>query len=123
MKHRPEYLDLARIRLPLPGFVSILHRMSGFILFLALPLTLYLLEASLNSGSGFDAVTGLLSSFPLKMLEVLLLWALLHHLCAGLRILLLDMGIGTSLPAARAASKWVLSISLALTILIGIKLW
>lgn len=123
MKHRPKYLDLARIRLPLPGFVSILHRLSGFLLYLAIPLLLYLLQQSLGSGRAFEAVRIMLDSIPFKMLMVFLLWTFLHHLCAGIRILLLDMGIGVALRAARASSRWVMLASLSLTLVTGIRIW
>lgn len=120
---RPRYLDLFRIRLPLPGWVSILHRASGLLLFLAIPLMLYSLEASLSSSREFDALRQMFDSKPAKLIELVLLWALLHHLFAGIRFLLLDLGIGASLGSARAASRWVLAASLALTLYSGFMLW
>ncbi len=120
---KPRYLDLFRIRLPLPGFVSILHRASGLLLYLAIPLTLYGLEASLSSNRKFDALRQMLDFEPAKLIELLLLWALLHHLFAGIRFLLLDLGIGASLGSARTASRWVLAASLLLTLYSGFRLW
>jgi succinate dehydrogenase / fumarate reductase cytochrome b subunit len=120
---RPRYLDLFRIRLPLPGFVSILHRVSGLLLFLAIPIMLYSLEASLSSNREFDALRQMFDSIPAKLIDMLMIWAMLHHLFAGIRFLLLDLGIGVSLGSARAASRWVMAASLLLTLYSGFKLW
>ena len=121
--NRPKYLTLHQIRLPLPGLVSILHRVSGTLLFLVLPLLLWTFQYSLLS---IDTFTLLLAAFqhPLSKLSLLvLIWAFLHHLCAGIRYLALDMHQGASLARARASSLWVLGVSLALTVLAGVKLW
>ncbi|MHB1299831.1 MAG: succinate dehydrogenase, cytochrome b556 subunit [Burkholderiales bacterium] len=123
MKHRPRYLDIRRIRLPLPGFVSILHRASGFLLFLAIPVMLFFLQESLSSGQGFANLQNLLSTFPVKAILIFLLWAFLHHFCAGIRLLLLDMGIGLSLQSARASSRAVMLAGLFFTIFMGAWLW
>ncbi len=115
---RPKFLALHRIRLPLPGFVSILHRISGALLFLALPLLLWMLQQSLQpSGSP------ILQTPAGKLLLLLLLWAFLHHFCAGMRFLATDLHLGVRLERARASSKWVLAASLALTGLLGVRLW
>lgn len=116
---RPKFLALHQIRLPLPGFVSILHRISGALLFLALPLLLWMLQQSLQP-------TGNLSALQLpagKLLLLVLLWAFLHHFCAGIRFLALDLHLGVKLDRARASSKWVLAVSIVLTILLGLRLW
>ncbi len=118
-KSRPKFLALHQIRLPLPGFVSILHRISGALLFLALPLLLWMLQQSLQP-SGYMTIL----QFPAsKLLLLVLLWAFLHHFCAGIRFLALDMHLGVRLGQARASSKWVLAVSLALTVLAGVRLW
>ncbi len=120
---RPVYLNLFRIRLPLPGFVSILHRASGALLFLALPALLYLFQLSLASPDSFAAWRECLARPPAKLFLIGLLWAYLHHFCAGLRFLALDMHWGTALPAARLTSGVVLGTSLSLTALLGALLW
>lgn len=120
---KPKYLDLFRIRLPLPGFVSILHRASGLLLYVAVPFLLHVLQESIGSNRGFDHVRRMFDSMPAKLIEILLLWALLHHLFAGIRFLLLDLGIGISLDSARTGSKWVMASSLLLTLYWGILLW
>ena len=123
IKKRPKNLDLASIRLPLAGKVSILHRVSGLLLFFALPLLLLMLQYSLNS---IETYTQLMTTLahPLAKLALLgLLWAFMHHFCAGLRYLAIDLHYVSDLAQARDSSKAVLVASLLLTILIGAKLW
>lgn len=122
-KTRPKHLALHLIKLPLSGYVSILHRVSGAVLFLALPLLLMMLDQSLRSIETYTSLTDLLSNPLLKVLLLGLLWAFLHHFCAGLRYLAIDLHLLPSLSAARASSKWVLAVSLTLTVLLGAKLW
>jgi succinate dehydrogenase / fumarate reductase, cytochrome b subunit len=121
---RPVYLDLLRIRLPLPGLVSILHRISGIGLFLVgIPLLLLGLQASLASPEALAGLRASLSSPWAKLLLIGLIWAYLHHFCAGIRFLLLDMHRGIELGPTRRWSAVVLIVSLALTLLIGVRLW
>lgn len=122
-KTRPIYLDLARIRLPVPGWVSILHRVSGAALFLFLPFLLWLFDKSLHSGSTFRDLMALVANPLVKLVLLGLLWAFLHHLFAGLRYLALDLHWGTDLDKARASSKLVLGVSLVLTVILGVQLW
>ncbi len=124
-KPRPKYLNLAEIRLPLPAWVSILHRISGALL--VFPFTawlLYLLDASLASEAGFRTIQGYLALPLVKGGMLVLIWAYCHHLCAGIRFLLLDLNQGIELRPARASSAAVLVVSLALTaIFAGLLLW
>ena len=122
-KSRPKHLALHKIKLPLPGIVSILHRVSGVFLFLALPLLLLLLDQSLRSIETYTNLTEHLTHPLLKLGLLGLLWAFLHHFCAGLRYLAIDLHLASSLAAARASSKWVMAVSLTLTVLLGVKLW
>lgn len=122
-KQRPKYLHLTEIRLPLPGIVSILHRISGAGLFLFLPFLLYLFSASLTSPESFEDYRETVSHPLVKLVLLGLLWAYLHHFCAGIRFLLLDMHKGLELAAARNSSRIVLVVSLALTLVLGVKLW
>jgi len=123
-KPRPVYLSLARIRLPLPGIVSILHRISGAALFLlGLPLLLYAVQTSLASPESFAALDAMLATPFAKIVLIGLVWAYLHHFCAGLRYLLLDVHQFIELKPARQSSAVVLIASLALAALIGIRLW
>lgn len=122
-KPRPKHLDLAKIRLPMPGYVSILHRVSGAGLFLMLPFLIWLLQLSLESPQTFDSFRAVVANPFAKLILLGLLWAYLHHFCMGIRILLLDMNIGVDLKPARASSWAVLAVSLALTAILGVKLW
>ena len=121
-KARPKNLDLTTIKLPLPGFVSILHRVSGAGLFLMLPLLLWLFQSSLTSPETFATFKAFASNPVAKLLLLGLLWAYLHHFCAGIRFLLLDVHVGIDLPSARMSSKIVLAVSLAATVLLGVTL-
>ena len=122
-KHRPKHLALHLIKLPLPGFVSVLHRISGLLLFLALPLLLLMLQYSLRSIETYTQLLVVLAHPLAKLMLLGLLWAFLHHFCAGLRYLAIDLDYGVKLAQARASSKAVLAVSLVLTVLLGAKLW
>ena len=122
-KPRPKYLNLLQIRLPLPGVVSIMHRASGAVLFLAIPLILYVLQLSLESANGFAAVRNALATPLAKLVLLGLLWGFLHHFFAGIRYLALDLDVGGDLPQARATSWAVLGASIGLTLACGVLLW
>jgi succinate dehydrogenase / fumarate reductase cytochrome b subunit len=124
IKRRPVYLNLVQIRLPLPGFVSILHRISGVALFLiGIPLALYGLQESLVSAETYARLATAFAHPLAKLVLIGLLWSYLHHFCAGVRFLLLDLDVGGELKAARRSSVAVLVVSLALTAIIGARLW
>jgi len=120
---RPKYLDLAKIRLPVPGFVSILHRISGAALFLFAGVLLYLFQESLQSPESYVRFRALADHWFVKLFLIGMLWALLHHFFAGLRFLLLDVHVFGELRQARATSWVVLGLSLALTVVLGICIW
>lgn len=122
-KQRPKHLALNEIRLPLPGIVSILHRISGAGLFLMLPFLLFLFDRSLGSAESFEVFAAVVGNPLVKLLLLGLLWAYMHHFCAGIRFLLLDLHKGLELEAARKSSRVVLVVSIALTVIIGVKLW
>jgi succinate dehydrogenase / fumarate reductase cytochrome b subunit len=127
-KQRPKYLSLPailfQIRLPLPGWVSILHRISGALLvFPFAAWMLYLLDVSLRSEQGFAHV-GEYARMPLAKLGLLvLIWAYCHHFCAGIRYLLLDLNLGIELRPARISSGAVIVASLVATAFFGSMLW
>ena len=123
MPNRPKFLNLLQIRLPLPGLISIMHRVSGAALFLALPLLLGWLQQSLTSATSFTALQAAFSHWFAKLAVIALVWGYLHHLCAGLRHLALDLDVGTGLAAARLSSVLVIGVSLALTVVVGALLW
>ena len=103
---RPKYLNLWRIRLPMAGLTSIAHRIAGVLMFLALPLMTWLLHLSSLDPAGFERVRQILQAPFSRLLMLLLVWALMHHLLAGIRYLLLDLDIGIDKQAARN-SAWL----------------
>lgn len=118
IKKRPKNLDLTTIKLPLPGKVSILHRVSGAGLFLCLPLLLWVFGASLASAESFAMLKSALASLPAKVIVAGLLWAFVHHFCAGIRFLLLDLHIGIEKEAARKSAGVVFAVSIPLTLIL-----
>ena len=108
--------DLIRYRLPVPGVLSILHRISGALMFLLLPWTLWLLDLSLRSALGYQQLRQVADGWVVKTVLALLAWALLHHLAAGIRFLLLDMDLGVDRAAARGSAWIVLAVSLPLAL-------
>jgi len=105
---RPVDLNLFRFHLPLPGWVSILHRVSGALLFLAMPFGVWALSASLSGEIGFRRLVDGLTHPLSKLILLLVLWAFAHHLFAGLRHLVLDVHWGVDLRRARQSSIAVL---------------
>jgi succinate dehydrogenase / fumarate reductase cytochrome b subunit len=122
-KRRPKYLNLFEIKLPLPGWASILHRVSGAGLFLVLPFLIWLLSLSLGSPESFATFKAVVGHPLVKLVLLGLIWAFLHHFCMGIRVLLLDLHIGIDKPQARASAIAVIAVSLLLTALLGVKLW
>jgi len=120
---RPKHLNLFQIRLPVPGLISIMHRVSGAVLFLFIPLLLVLFEWSLESPETFSRFKALFSHWAFKLVAIGLIWAYLHHLFAGIRHLALDLHYGIGLPAARASSWVVLAGAIVLSAVIGVKIW
>ncbi|MDT8364423.1 MAG: succinate dehydrogenase, cytochrome b556 subunit [Nitrosomonas sp.] len=123
-KRGPKYLDLLRIKQPLPAIISILHRISGVLLFFpGIPLMLYALQTALHSPESFAHLQSSLSHPLARLLLLLIIWFYLHHLCAGIRHLALDLHLGLQLQQARFSSKVVLFSGVILTALTGAWLW
>ena len=125
---RPQFRNLQfplllTYRLPLPGLVSIMHRISGAVLFLMLPLLLWLLDLSLMSELSFERLRSITSNFFFKLLLIFLIWALFHHFVAGIRYLLLDLHIGIDLKSARFSAMAVYAVSLPLTAIAALKVF
>ena len=121
-KKRPLWYNVNLPNLPLPGIVSIFHRVSGLILFLLAFWLLSLLDRSLASAEGFDRFRQIVATPLAKLVLLGALWAFMHHLCAGVRFLFLDLDIGTDLAPARASSYAVFVVSLVLTGVLGVAL-
>jgi succinate dehydrogenase / fumarate reductase cytochrome b subunit len=118
IKKRPKNLDLATIRLPLPGKVSILHRVSGAGMFICFPVLLWLFSASLSSPESFATFKAVAGMLPVKVVLAGLLWAFVHHFCAGIRFLLLDPHIGIEKEEARKSAVAVLAVSIPVTLIL-----
>lgn len=123
LKHRPKNLNLFTIHFPVPAIVSILHRISGFILFLIIPLLLWGLSLSLSSQQEFDSLRDCLSTPMVKLIIWCCLAAFIYHFVAGIRHLLMDVNVGVELKSGRITAFLTLLISLILIVLVGIWLW
>lgn len=127
-KRRTEFKNIhvtqiVRYRMPLSAMVSIMHRISGALIFLLLPFVLYLFEKSLFSEAAFEHFKGIASHWFVKLVLLGLSWAYLHHFCAGLRHLLMDLHIGLTKTGARRTAIAVYALSLPLTALVALKLF
>lgn len=127
-KPRPEFrnIHITQIlgyRLPLAGIVSILHRVSGVLLFLALPLLLWMFELSLTSEISYERLRGFAGSVLVKLVLVALAWAFLHHLVAGIRFLVLDLHVGVDKQASASSARAVLVVSLLLAAAVALKIF
>jgi succinate dehydrogenase / fumarate reductase cytochrome b subunit len=116
-KKRPKFLNLFRIHLPVAGVTSIAHRVSGAVMFLSIPLLIYLFSLSVKSPQGFQQALGMLDSYYSRLILTILAWAFAHHLLAGIRFLLTDVELGTELSTARKTA-WLVNIGGAVVFLV-----
>ena len=124
VKPRPVYLNLLEIRQPLPAIVSILHRISGALLFLVgIPVMLWGVHVSLTSPEAFAQWKTVMAQPLWKLIALALAWAYIYHLLAGLRHLAIDVHVGVDLAPARRSSAIVLVLSLLLTVIVAVRLW
>ncbi|SHI26093.1 succinate dehydrogenase, cytochrome b556 subunit [Pollutimonas bauzanensis] len=128
-KPRPQFRNLSipqimSYRLPLAGKTSILHRISGALLFVCLPLVILPLFAlSVTSPESYASIQSVVSNPLCKLVLLVLIWGYLHHFCAGIRYLILDLHIGNDKHSAQKTAGVVLGVSLALTLVFGLKLF
>ena len=135
-KKRPEFRninafkDLTTYRLPLAGWVSILHRASGGLMFILLPLIVWLFDTSVSSeisyerfSAAFSGGVGFVPGWLFKLVVLALIWAYLHHLIAGLRHLWMDATHAVSKAFGRNSAIVTLALSLGLTVVLGAKLF
>lgn len=121
---RPIYLNLFAIRQPVPAIISIMHRASGALLFLAgIPLVLWFMQRTLASPEGFAAAVAPFATPFGKLVLLVLAWAYIHHFVAGVRHLMLDLHLGIDLPSARRSAAVVLVLSVLLTLIVAVRLW
>jgi len=135
-KKRPEFRninalqDLPSYRLPPAGWVSILHRISGLLMFLLLPLVVWLLDVSLTSELSYERFTaafgegiGFVPGVLVKLVVLALIWGYLHHFIAGVRHLYMDMTHSVSKEFGKSSAQVTLVLSLGLTVVLGAKLF
>lgn len=117
---RPKYLNLFKIKLPVAGMISIFHRMTGVLLFLAIPISLYLLRLSVTDGESFQKAVSLMLYPITRFFILLIIWSFVHHLMTGVRFLLIDMELFLDRKASRV-SAWGVVIIEAIVMAIIIK--
>ena len=122
-KKRPVNLDIGTIHLPVTAYVSILHRVSGVVLFGAVGLFLWILDSSLSSEESFNSIKVFMSTLTVQIIIWLSLAALIYHLVAGLRHLVMDYGYGETLSGGILGAKLVLVLSVILMLMAGFWLW
>ena len=122
-KKRPVNLDLGSMKYPVTALTSILHRLSGILLFLCLFVMLYALGKSLSSEEGFNEIKGMVLSPLGKLIAWVLYSALIYHLVAGVRHLIMDMGVGETLQGGKRGSVIVIIVSTLLIAAGAIWLW
>ena len=125
---RPIYrnIHIAQIvgyRLPLAGLISILHRISGALLFLLLPFVLYLFNESLTSELSFGIFKSVTSGWFAKLVILALVWAYLQHFCAGIRHLFMDLHIGLEKESGKQTAAAAIAVSLIFWVAIALKLF
>ena len=106
---RPVFLDLTRIHLPVTAVISIVHRITGVLFFLFIPLLVYVFELSLSSQQGYETVSGILDRWLVRLVVVVMLWGFAHHFLAGIRYLLIDIDIGVGRESSRAGAWCVVA--------------
>jgi succinate dehydrogenase / fumarate reductase, cytochrome b subunit len=122
-KKRPVNLDIGTIQLPLPALTSILHRVSGVALFVGVAILMWLLDVSLTDEEHFNTVKVLFDSFFCKLIIWGVLAALIYHTAAGVRHLIMDLGIGETLEGGKRSARIVFIVTIVLVVLVGACLW
>ena len=135
-KKRPEFRnlnlfsDVSTYRLPLAALISILHRLSGMLMFILLPLVIWMFDTSVSSeisfgrfSSAFTAGLGFVPGWLIKLVTLTLIWSYLHHLAAGVRHLYLDVSHKTTKDFGRQSAAATLVFSVGLTLILGAKLF
>ena len=121
-KQRPKYLNLFAIRLPIPGFVSILHRISGFFMVVFLGILIFLIDQLISSPNSFSRLSTFFDNIFVELFLIIPIWALSHHLLAGIRFLLLDFHFFIDLKSTRIFSSLILLFSAITTLIVSFKL-
>lgn len=124
-KNRPVYLNLPQLgsKMSITAKISILHRASGVLLFIALPFILSLFHKSLTNADFYESCYLVAKTPVMKIIYIILIWAIMHHLCAGIRFIFIDNHQGVEKATAQKSARWVIIVSLLLTIVLGAHLW
>ncbi len=121
--NRPVNLDITTIKLPLPAYTSILHRVSGVLLFIGLGFLLYGLQLSLASEESFNSLKTLLATPVVKFIVWVLLSALIYHFVAGVKHLLMDVDIGDGKESGKTGAVLTILLSAVLILCAGVWVW
>ena len=120
---RPVNMDFGTMNMPIPSIVSILHRATGIFLVAGVAVLLFMLDESLASEQQFDNIKTLAGSLVFKLIVLVVLAGLIYHSVAGVKHLIMDMGIGETLEGGILAAKLVFVVSVILTVLVGVWIW
>jgi len=118
IRARPVYLNPLRIHAPVTAVISFAHRITGLLMFLAIPIVVALLDLSLRDADGYGRVAAALDTRLFRIAAVLLAWALAHHLFAGIRFLLIDVGAGVERAGARLGA-WIVTAAGAVVLIVA----
>jgi succinate dehydrogenase / fumarate reductase cytochrome b subunit len=122
-KKRPVNLDIGTISLPITAYASLLHRISGVALFVGVGILMWLLDWSLTDEESFNAVRNLFDSAFCKLIVWGVLAFLIYHTAAGIRHLVMDVGIGESMEGGRRSARIVFVVTIVLIVLVGACIW
>lgn len=122
-KDRPVNLDISTISFPIPAIVSIIHRISGMVMLAGVLVLLFMLDMSLGSEKSYDELREYLAAPWAKIVVWIVLAALAYHAVAGIRHLIMDIGVGESLEGGRLGAKLVVFLSVLLIIAAGVWIW
>ena len=117
---RPKFFNLLQIQMPVGALTSIMHRVTGLVLAIGIPLALYAMQLSLDSAESYARLAQITSTFAFEVSSIVFIWALSHHVLAGVRHLLMDVDVGSHLPAARR-SAWLVNVGGVLMALLATK--
>jgi succinate dehydrogenase / fumarate reductase, cytochrome b subunit len=122
---RPKFLNLLTLGLnmSITAKISILHRISGFLLFLSIPFVLYILNRSLISPDFYAMLYGICSSSAMKLIYLAIIFAFIYHMISGVRFLFLDIDVGVQIKTAKTTAVVVLLLSIILTAVLGVLIW
>lgn len=116
---RPVFLQLTKIHMPAAALASIAHRVAGIAMALGVPLAIYLLDLSLRNPAGYQAAARIVTSLPVKILLWGMLWAALHHVLNGMRVMLIDNEFCLRRESAQASARVVTAAALLGAVLLG----